>query len=105
MADIVKQIIARPIQLADQIIKETEFACVYKQDCADIKTKTEKLAGLLRQAARSSNDLYERPTRRIIDDTEQALDKILQLVIKCRSNGLAGSLRSSRKAPSRKVRI
>ncbi|KAL8267376.1 hypothetical protein R6Q59_004720 [Mikania micrantha] len=62
---------------------------IYKQDCADIKTKTEKLAGLLRQAARSSNDLYERPTRRIIDDTEQALDKILQLVIKCRSNGLS----------------
>ncbi|KAJ0807857.1 putative adaptor protein Cbl domain superfamily [Helianthus annuus] len=88
MADIVKQIIARPIQLADQIIKETEFACVYKQDCADIKTKTEKLGGLLRQAARASYDLYERPTRRIIDDTEQVLDKTLQLVIKCRNNGI-----------------
>ncbi|XP_076938067.1 uncharacterized protein LOC143606048 [Bidens hawaiensis] len=89
MADIVKQIIARPIQLADQIIKETEFACSYKQDCADIKAKTEKLAALLRQAARASNDLYERPTRRIIDDTEQVLDRTLQLVIKCRANGLS----------------
>ncbi|KAI3717380.1 hypothetical protein L1987_68963 [Smallanthus sonchifolius] len=89
MADIVKQIIARPIQLADQIIKETEFACSYKQDCADIKTKTEKLTALLRQAARASNDLYERPTRRIIDDTEQVLDRTLQLVIKCRANGLS----------------
>ncbi|KAI3698839.1 hypothetical protein L2E82_42695 [Cichorium intybus] len=88
MADIVKQIIARPIQLADQIIKEADFACSFKQDCADIKSKTEKLAGLLRQAARASNDLYERPTRRIIDDTEQVLDKTLQLVIKCKANGL-----------------
>ncbi|KAK1422973.1 hypothetical protein QVD17_18265 [Tagetes erecta] len=89
MADIVKQIIARPIQLADQIIKETEFACSYKQDCADIKNKTEKLTALLRQAARASNDLYERPTRRIIDDTEQVLDRTLQLVIKCRASGLS----------------
>ncbi|KAK9064462.1 hypothetical protein SSX86_015844 [Deinandra increscens subsp. villosa] len=89
MADIVKQIIARPIQLADQIIKETEFACSYKQDCADIKSKTEKLTALLRQAARASNDLYERPTRRIIDDTEQVLDRTLQLVVKCRANGLS----------------
>ncbi|KAF5764396.1 putative armadillo-like helical protein [Helianthus annuus] len=89
MADIVKQIIARPIQLADQIIKETDFACSYKQDCADIKSKTEKLTTLLRQAARSSNELYERPTRRIIDDTEQVLDRTLQLVIKCRANGLS----------------
>ncbi|KAI3714161.1 hypothetical protein L1987_72755 [Smallanthus sonchifolius] len=89
MTDILKQIIARPIQLADQIIKETEFACSFKQDCADIKTKTEKLAALLRQAARASYDLYERPTRRIIDDTGQVLDKTLQLVIKCRCNGLS----------------
>ncbi|XP_071704671.1 uncharacterized protein [Rutidosis leptorrhynchoides] len=89
MADIVKQIIARPIQLADQIIKETDFACSYRQECAEIKERTEKLAGLLRQAARASNDLYERPTRRIIDDTEQVLDKTLGLVIKCRANGLS----------------
>ncbi|CAH1420367.1 unnamed protein product [Lactuca virosa] len=88
MADIVKQIIARPIQLADQIVKEADFACSFKQDCADIKSRTEKLGVLLRQAARSSNDLYERPTRRIIDNTEQILDKTLQLVFKCRANGL-----------------
>nr|XP_043608552.1 uncharacterized protein LOC122580345 [Erigeron canadensis] len=89
MADIVKQILARPIQLADQIIKETEFARSYRQECAEIKERTEKLVGLLRQAARASNDLYERPTRRIIDDTEQVLDKALILVIKCRANGFS----------------
>ncbi|KAJ9550127.1 hypothetical protein OSB04_014172 [Centaurea solstitialis] len=88
MADIVKHIIARPIQLADQIIKASEYVCSFKQDCAEIKNKTEKLAGLLRQAARASNDLYERPTRRIMEDTEQVLDKALHLVLKCSRNGL-----------------
>ncbi|KAG8644035.1 uncharacterized protein LOC110607515 [Manihot esculenta] len=88
MADIVKEILARPIQLADQVIKSIDEAQSFKQECQEIKTKTEKLAILLRQAARASNDLYERPTRRIIDDTEQVLDKTLILVIKCRATGL-----------------
>ncbi|CAN7047968.1 unnamed protein product [Brassica rapa subsp. trilocularis] len=43
MADIMKQILAKPIQLSDQ-------------------AKTEKLAGLLRQVSRASSDLYERPS-------------------------------------------
>ena len=83
-----KEILARPIQLADQVGKIAEEAQSFKQDCLELKAKTEKLAGLLRQAARASNDLYERPTRRIIDDTEQVLDKSLALVIKCRANGI-----------------
>ncbi|KAJ0433743.1 putative armadillo-like helical protein [Helianthus annuus] len=88
MSDIVKQIIARPIQLADQVVKASEYVCSFKQDCAEIKAKTEKLASLLRQVARVSNDLYERPTRRIVDETEQALEKTLHLVYKCSRNGL-----------------
>lgn len=88
MAGIVKEILARPIQLADQVTKTAEDAHSFKQDCLELKAKTEKLAALLRQAARASNDLYERPTRRIIDDTEQVLDKALALVIKCRANGI-----------------
>ncbi|CAN6544627.1 unnamed protein product [Malus baccata var. baccata] len=88
MAAIVKEILARPIQLADQVSKAADEAQSNKQECMELKSKTEKLAGLLRQAARASNDLYERPTRRIIDDTEQALDKALTLVIKCRATGL-----------------
>ncbi|KDP20407.1 hypothetical protein JCGZ_06366 [Jatropha curcas] len=88
MADIVKEILARPIQLADQVTKSTDEAQSFKQECLEIKAKTEKLATLLRQAARASNDLYERPTRRIIDDTEQVLDKALTLVIKCRATGI-----------------
>ncbi|XP_055828835.1 uncharacterized protein LOC129896877 [Solanum dulcamara] len=88
MADIVKQILAKPIQLADQVTKVADEANSFKQDCADIKSKTEKLAALLRQAARASNDLYQRPTKRIIEDTEQVLEKALSIVAKCRANGL-----------------
>uniref|UniRef100_A0A2N9IC89 DUF7792 domain-containing protein n=1 Tax=Fagus sylvatica TaxID=28930 RepID=A0A2N9IC89_FAGSY len=88
MADLVKQILAKPIQLADQVGKAADEASAFKQDCAELKSKAEKLAGLLRQAARASSDLYERPTRRIIDDTEQVLDKALSLVLKCRANGV-----------------
>uniref|UniRef100_A0A2P2LII1 Uncharacterized protein LOC105138712 n=1 Tax=Rhizophora mucronata TaxID=61149 RepID=A0A2P2LII1_RHIMU len=89
MADLVKEILARPIQLADQVIKFADEASSYfKQDCAELKSKTEKLVALLRQAARASSELYERPTRRIIDDTEQVLDKALALVLKCRAKGL-----------------
>ncbi|KAL2241162.1 UNVERIFIED_CONTAM: hypothetical protein Sindi_0757400 [Sesamum indicum] len=88
MGDLVKQILATPIQLTDQVIKAADDAATFKQECAELKSKTEKLAGLLRQAARASNDLYERPTRRIIDDTEQVLEKALALVLKCRGHGL-----------------
>ncbi|CAN6918138.1 hypothetical protein Bca4012_086549 [Brassica carinata] len=88
MADIVKQILVRPIQLADQITKAADEAYSFRQECLEVKAKTEKLAGLLRQAARASNDLYERPTRRIIDDTEQVLFKAIALVEKCRAAGL-----------------
>ncbi|XP_060190066.1 uncharacterized protein LOC132619124 [Lycium barbarum] len=88
MADIVKQILTKPIQLADQVTKAADEAQSFKQDCLDIKFKTEKLAALLRQAARASNDLYQRPTKRIIEDTEQVLQKALSIVTKCRANGL-----------------
>ncbi|KAG8662811.1 uncharacterized protein LOC110601973 [Manihot esculenta] len=88
MADLVKQILTKPIQLADQVIKAADEASAFKLECAELKSKTEKLAALLRQAARASSDLYERPTRRILDDTEQVLDKALALVQKCRANGI-----------------
>ncbi|KAF5961884.1 hypothetical protein HYC85_003093 [Camellia sinensis] len=88
MADIVKQILAKPIQLADQVIKTTDEASSFKSECSELKSKTEKLVTLLRQAARASSDLYERPTRRIIDDTDQVLEKALALVHKCRAHGL-----------------
>jgi hypothetical protein len=88
MADLVKQILAKPIQLADQVSKAADEASSFKQECTELKAKTEKLAGLLRQAARASSELYERPARRIIDDTEQVIEKALALVLKCRVNGI-----------------
>ncbi|KAL3345940.1 hypothetical protein AABB24_024738 [Solanum stoloniferum] len=88
MADLVKQILTKPIQLADQVIKAADEASSFKQECTDLRSKTEKLVALLRQAARAGNDLYERPTRRIIDDTEQVLEKASALVLKCRAHGL-----------------
>ncbi|KAI3464044.1 hypothetical protein Pfo_020707 [Paulownia fortunei] len=89
MGDLVKQIIVKPIQYADEVVKLADGAISFRQECLEIKAKTEKLAGLLRQAARASGDLYERPTRRIIGDTEEVLDKALALVLKCRANGLS----------------
>ncbi|CAN4112538.1 unnamed protein product [Withania somnifera] len=89
MADIVKKILAPPIQLADQVTKAADQVCNFKVDCLEIKAKTERLAAFLRQAACASNDLYERPTRRIIDDTVQVLDKALTLVFKCCARGLS----------------
>ncbi|KAF3524068.1 hypothetical protein F2Q69_00046989 [Brassica cretica] len=59
-----------------------------RQECVELKAKTEKLAGLLRQVARASSDLYERSTHRIIDDTEQILDQTFSLVRKCRANDI-----------------
>ncbi|VVB10094.1 unnamed protein product [Arabis nemorensis] len=87
MGDLAKQILTRPIQLADQVVKAGDEATINKQECAEIKSKTEKLAALLRQAARASSDLYERPTRRIIDDTENVLEKALTMVQRCRDDG------------------
>ncbi|KAK1296296.1 hypothetical protein QJS10_CPB15g00463 [Acorus calamus] len=90
MGDGVKQILTKPIQLADQVTKAVDDAYLCKQECFEIKSKTERLATLLRQAARA--DLYERPTRRIMDDTGQVLEKALQLVLRCRSAGLVKRL-------------
>ncbi|PIN26476.1 hypothetical protein CDL12_00773 [Handroanthus impetiginosus] len=88
MGDIVKQILIKPVQYADEVIKSADYAVSFRQECLEIQAKTRKLADLLRQAARASNELYERPTRRIIDDTEQALEKALTLVYKCRASGI-----------------
>ncbi|KAG8379036.1 hypothetical protein BUALT_Bualt07G0046400 [Buddleja alternifolia] len=90
MADKVKQILSKPIHYADEIVKSADRAVSFRQDCEDVRSKSVKLAALLRQAARASNDLYERPTRRIMNETEQVLDKALTLVTKCAKSGIRG---------------
>ncbi|KAI8019707.1 hypothetical protein LOK49_LG04G01244 [Camellia lanceoleosa] len=89
MADIVKkQILAKLIQLADQVIKAADEASSFKSDCSKLKSKAKKLVTLLHQAAHAGNDLYEHPTLCIIDDTEQVLEKALALIHKCLADGL-----------------
>ncbi|PIN25953.1 hypothetical protein CDL12_01289 [Handroanthus impetiginosus] len=88
MAYMVKQILVKTVQYADEVVNVAAQARSFRQECLEIKVKTDKLAFLLRQATRVSGDLYERPTRRIIDDVNQVLHKVLILVYKCSANGL-----------------
>ncbi|KAL8042069.1 hypothetical protein ABFX02_09G026500 [Erythranthe guttata] len=92
MADTVIEILTKLKQKADEVVKTAERASVFQQDCLDIKSKTEYLSFriplLRRAAARAQHDLYERPTRRIIYNTDQVLDDALALVSKCRASAL-----------------
>lgn len=85
-----KQMLAKPIQLADQLSKWAGDAPANKQEFLELKGRADKLAAVLRQAART--ELYERPARRIMDDTEQVLGKALALVAKSRKRGLVHRL-------------
>ncbi|XP_074564767.1 uncharacterized protein LOC141821261 [Curcuma longa] len=90
MAEGMKQMLAKPIQLADQLSKWAGDALANKQEFFELKGRADKLAALLRQAART--ELYERPARRIMDDTEQVLGKALALVAKSRKRGVVHRL-------------
>lgn len=60
----------------------------FKQECADLNSKTEKLTTLVGQVARAYSNLYEHPTKWIIEETKQVLDKALSLILNCRANFL-----------------
>ncbi|KAJ1269539.1 hypothetical protein BS78_07G219300 [Paspalum vaginatum] len=83
--DDLKASLARPIQLAEQVIKLADEAHTCRQECQDLKAKLERVSTLLRQAARA--DLYERPARRILGDTDKALDKAAALLERCCGHG------------------
>ena len=80
-----RQVLQRPIQLADEVIKLADDAqqSSSKADFVEVKSKVDRLRGLLRQAARA--DLCERPTRRIMHETEGVLEKALSIVSKTSS--------------------
>lgn len=80
--DVVKQKLAKLIQLADKVAKAAEEAIPFKQECVDIKSKVEKLSDLLRQAFISK--LNKHPTVRIFRDTKKVLNKALSLLLKKR---------------------
>jgi hypothetical protein len=52
-----------------------------KVDCTELRSRTMKLAKLLRQAARV--ELYERPAARVMDDTVRALHKAAGMAARC----------------------
>lgn len=83
----IEDLLAFPIQIAEMVRKGVEEADSFKQECADLNKKVERLVQLLRQAARFSTanaaGLYERPTRRIMVEVLKALEKALGLVKKC----------------------
>ncbi|KAK3124060.1 hypothetical protein QOZ80_8AG0639890 [Eleusine coracana subsp. coracana] len=83
--DDLKASLARPIQIAEQVLKWADEAQTCRQECQELKSRIERVATMLRQAARA--DLYERPARRILAETETALDKAGALLARCRGGG------------------
>ncbi|KAL6905946.1 hypothetical protein ACP4OV_003547 [Aristida adscensionis] len=82
MGEGVKAMLARPIQLADEVAKYCAAARSFRSECAELKLRADKLAALLRQAARAP-DLYDRPAARIMAGAAQALSRASALAARC----------------------
>uniref|UniRef100_A0A0A9DW33 DUF7792 domain-containing protein n=1 Tax=Arundo donax TaxID=35708 RepID=A0A0A9DW33_ARUDO len=80
MGEGAKAMLAQPIQLADQVVKQAGWQCL-RTECTELRGRAQKLAELLRQAARA--DLYERPAARVMADTVQALNKAAGMAARC----------------------
>lgn len=88
MAEVIKQTLVSLIQLADEASKLAKEAHSFKQECLEVKIRTDKLASLLRQAAQAAGVLYERPTGRIAEEINQTLEKALLLLTRCGRNAM-----------------
>lgn len=75
------KMLVRPIQLADEVAKQCAAARCFRTECGDLQARADKLAALLRQAARA--DLYDRPAARIMAGATQALAKASALAARC----------------------
>lgn len=88
----IEDLLAFPIQVADAIRKGVEETDSFREECAGLNKKVERLVQYLRQAARFStanaSGLYERPTRRIMLEVLKALERALGLVKKCKRSGI-----------------
>lgn len=80
MGEGAKAMLAKPIQLADQVAQQAGYQCL-RTDCTELRSRAKNLAELLRQAARA--DLYERPAARVMDDTVRALNKAAAMAARC----------------------
>ncbi|WVZ56200.1 hypothetical protein U9M48_006768 [Paspalum notatum var. saurae] len=81
MGEGAKAMLAKPIQLADQVAQQAGWQCL-RTDCTELRSRATKLAELLRQAARA-DQLYERPAARVMDDTVRALTKAAGMAARC----------------------
>ncbi|KAF7049756.1 hypothetical protein CFC21_058242, partial [Triticum aestivum] len=81
MGEGVKALLAKPIKLADQVAKQSGSGQCLRPECKELRARAEKLAEVLRQAARA--DLYERPAERIVAGTLQALAKAGGMSARC----------------------
>lgn len=75
-----KAMLAKPIQLADQVAQQAGWQCL-RADCTELRSRAMKLAELLRHPARV--ELYERPAARVMADTERALHKAVGMAARC----------------------
>lgn len=82
MGEGVKEMLAPPIQLADEVSKQCAAARSFRAECAELKARADKLAALLRQAARAP-ELYDRPAARILAGATQALSRASALAARC----------------------
>jgi hypothetical protein len=82
MGEGVKEMLAPPIQLADEVAKQCAAARSFRAECAELKARADKLAALLRQAARAQ-ELYDRPAARILAGATQALSRASTLATRC----------------------
>ncbi|CAN6295793.1 unnamed protein product [Urochloa humidicola] len=80
MGEGAKALLAKPIQLADQVAQQAGYQCL-RTDCTELRARAKSLAEILRQAARA--DLYERPAARVMADTERALVKAAGMAARC----------------------
>eukprot|EP01018_Ginkgo_biloba_P016945 Gb_26991 [translate_table: standard] len=85
----IEEVLTVPIQLTERVREAAEEADSFKQECADVGRQVERLAQMLRSAARvASTGLYERPMRRIAQEVVKSLEKALALVRKCKRSGI-----------------
>jgi hypothetical protein len=78
----VKTILARLIQLTDEVAEQCAAARSFRAECAKLKVLADKLAVLLRQTSRAL-DLYDRPATRIMVEAATALSRASALSARC----------------------
>ncbi|XP_050211927.1 uncharacterized protein LOC126662083 [Mercurialis annua] len=89
MADFMNQILSKPLQLANQAINLAKGVDFFKQECDQIKHQIENLVAILNlMVAQGSSVSYQRPLQRTVAETEQVLDGVIALLLKCGGDGI-----------------